>query len=296
MAPTSLSAQGTPPAPRLLRAGDVDTMAVRTPGLRIAYGSDSLQYGELRLPATTGARVPVVMVVHGGCWLSTYASARNAAPLADALTAAGVATWNVEYRRYDHPGGGWPGTFRDVASAADYLRTLARLHPIDTTRIVVVGHSAGGHLALWLATRGALPATSPIAGGQPLALRGIVSLGGIADLREYFARERDTCGNPAVESLLGGVPDSVPARVREASPIERLPLRVRSVHLAGDRDRIAPAAVRDSFAAAARRAGDRADVITVPGGHFEVMAPGTPAARAAIDAVFELLGLPPRRP
>ncbi|WP_396220693.1 alpha/beta hydrolase family protein, partial [Gemmatimonas sp.] len=125
------SAQSTP-APRLMRAGDVDTVPLRDAGVRIAYGRDPLQFGELRLPsgASNSNRAPIAIVIHGGCWYSPYASVRNSAPLADALAQSGVATWNVEYRRYDHPGGGWTGTFRDVADGADYVRMLATLYPI----------------------------------------------------------------------------------------------------------------------------------------------------------------------
>ncbi len=288
----SLDAQS---APRRMRAADVDALPIRSPGRRIAYGTDSLQFGELRVPRGRGP-FPVAIVVHGGCWYSPYASVRNSAPLADALASAGVATWNVEYRRYDQPGGGWPGTFRDVAAAADQLRRLATSARLDTNRIVAVGHSAGGHLALWLATRASLAAGSPLhSAAAPIALRGVVSVGGIGDLREFYLRERATCGVAAVESLLGAVPDSAAERIRDASPSERLPLRVPSVHIAGDGDRIAPAAVRDAFAAAARRAGDSVEVITLPdAGHFEPMAPGTAAGRAVVDVVLRLLRPAPR--
>lgn len=300
LAPATVRAQGgatsASPAPRLMRAGDVDTVPVHDAGVRIAYGRDSLQFGELRLPtgATSSNRAPVAIVIHGGCWYSPYASVRNSAPLADALTQSGVATWNIEYRRYNNPGGGWTGTFRDVADGADYLRTLAKLYPIDTTRIVLAGHSAGGHLALWLASRRSLDRSSPLTGGAPMAIRGVVSIGGIADLREFYGRERNTCGNPAVESLLGGIPDSVPTRLRDASPIERLPLGVPSVHIAGDRDFIAPLAVREAYATAATARGDKARVVTIVGeGHFEAMTPYKAAGRAVIDAARDLLGLPP---
>ena len=286
-----------PPAmPRLMRAGDVDTIPLHRTATRIAYGQDSLQFGDLRLPDGRGP-FPLAIVVHGGCWMSRYASLRNTAALADAMTDAGIATWNVEYRRYDHPGGGWPGTFRDVADGADYVRTLATRFPLDTTRIVATGHSAGGHLVLWLATRRTLDTSSPLAGGAPIALKGIVSVGGIADLPEFFAREKSTCGNPAIESLLGGVPDSVPQRVHDASPIMRLPLRVPSVHIAGELDRIAPLAVRDAFATAARATGDSAWVVTAPGaGHFETITPSRPGGRLVIDAVKQLLSGPYRAP
>ncbi len=286
-----------PPAmPRLMRAGDVDTIPLHRTATRIAYGHDSLQFGELRLPDGRGP-FPLVIVVHGGCWMSRYASLRNTAALAEAMTDAGMATWNIEYRRYDHPGGGWPGTFRDIADGADYVRTLATRFPLDTTRIVATGHSAGGHLALWLATRRTLDTSSPLAGGAPIALQGIVSVGGIADLPEFFAREKSTCGNPAIESLLGGVPDSVPQRVHDASPIMRLPLRVPSVHIAGELDRVAPLAVRDAFATAARASGDSAWVVTALGaGHFETITPSRPGGRLVIDAVKQLLSGPYRAP
>ena len=280
---------------RLLRAGDLDTLPA-LPGARMPYGPDSLQFGELRLPTVArGTRVPVVVVIHGGCWFSPYASARNSAALADALTRDGLATWNIEYRRYDHPGGGWPGTFRDIATATDHLRILARTQPIDTSRVVLVGHSAGGHLALWSASRRRPPLdpallTEP----PPLGVLGVVSVGGISDLREFYGRERQTCGNPAVESLLGAPPDSVPSRVRAGSPIERLPLGVPIRDLAGAQDRIAPLTAREAFVQAARRGGDDAELITVPGGHFEPMAPATEGGQTLRQTIRILLGLPAR--
>jgi acetyl esterase/lipase len=280
--------------PRLLRPADIDTLPLRTAGTRIAYGRDSLQFGELRVPDGSGP-FPIAIVIHGGCWYGPYASVRNGAPLADAITAEGVATWNIEYRRYDHPGGGWPGTFRDVGEAIDHVRTLARTHPIDTTRIVALGHSAGAQLAAWGATRGRLATGSALHAPDPLALSGVVSLGGVMDLRAFQTRQRQTCGNPAIESVLGGLPDAVPERYREVSPIERLPLGVPHAHIAGELDRIAPRAEIERFAANARAAGDTVTIEIVPQlGHHDVMAPRTDGGRAAIDAVRRLLRLPER--
>ncbi len=284
------------PATRLWRAGDLDTLTLRDAGRRIAYGPDSLQFGDLRLPPglAAGARAPVAIVVHGGCWISGFATLRNTAALADSLAAQGVATWNVEYRRADHPGGGWPGTFTDVAHAADYLRMLARQYPLDTTRVVAVGHSAGGHLALWLASRRSLAATAPLATGAPLALAGVVSLGGVTDLEEFAARIPGGCGRGAA-MLLGGAPASAPDRVALASPIRRVPLGIPTTHVAGDQDGIAPDSVRAAYVRAAVAAGDpRPFNLTVPGGHFEVIAPLTAAGGEAIRQTLRLLGLSPR--
>lgn len=290
-APAS-GAQSPAPSPRLLRAGDLDTIPLRDTGRRIAYGDDSLQFGDLRLPPRLArdARAPIAIVVHGGCWISAFASLRNTAALADSLAAEGVATWNVEYRRSDSPGGGWPGTMLDVARATDYLRVLARQYPIDTTRVVAVGHSAGGQLALWLASRATLPASSPFSTGTPpLQLTGVVSLGGITDLTEFAQRQANGCGR-GVAPLLGGTPATVPERVALASPVKRLPLRVRTAHVAGAQDGIAPDSVRRAFLEAALNAGDLPSLnLTVPGGHFEVIAPRTPAGVAAMHQVIRLL-------
>src|SRR5215510_4011646 len=141
---------------------------------RIAYGTDPLQFGELRVPATKGPH-PVAIVVHGGCWVAKLGNLDpravamdNMRPLASALTEAGIATWNIEYRRLDNDGGGWPGTFQDVAHAADFLRSLQRDHQLDLARVISIGHSAGGHLAMWLAARPKLAKTSELYVDNPL--------------------------------------------------------------------------------------------------------------------------------
>lgn len=268
--------------PRLMRPSDVDALPVRTAGVRVAYGPDSLHFGDLRIPAGRGP-FPIAIVIHGGCWYSPFATVQNAAPLADALRDVGIATWNVEYRRYDHPGGGWPGTFRDVAQGADHVRALAATHPIDTTRIVVVGHSAGAQLGAWLATRAQRDTDSALYTPHPLRLTGVVALGGVMDMREFQARQRQTCGTPAIESVLGGLPDEVPERYRALSPIERLPLGVPHVHVAGALDRIAPRDVIEAFAAKARALGDCSGerLPPDPQAHPRVVAARMPGARAS---------------
>jgi acetyl esterase/lipase len=150
---------------------------------RISYGSDPLNFGDLRLPRGPGPH-PEAVVVHGGCWRSEN-DLRHASHLSAALTRAGVATWTIEYRRVGDEGGGWPGTFQDVARGADYVRALARRFPLDLSRVILVGHSAGGQLALWLAARRNLPRRSPLFSADPIRVRGVVSLAGVTDLRGF---------------------------------------------------------------------------------------------------------------
>jgi acetyl esterase/lipase len=214
----------------------------------------------------------------------------NTAPLADALRDAGVATWNVEYRRLGNPGGGWPGTFLDVAAAADYVSDLAARYPLDRARVVAVGHSAGAHLALWLAARSRLGPGSELYTNSPLHLRGVVALAGPGDLRDFTTYASEVCGSAVVEALLGGNPRAVPDRFAQASPAELLPLRVPQILVVGSDDRLMPGRARDAYVAAARTAGDRAESIVVPGaGHFEVIAPVSTAWPTVRDTVLQLV-------
>jgi len=280
-----------------LRVSDIDTIALHHQAERVAYGTDSLQFGELRLPEGRGP-FPVAILIHGGCYFSKYATLRNTAALADALTSAGVATWNIEYRRYDNPGGGWPGTFADAAKATDYVRLLAKRHPLDLSRVITMGHSAGGQLALWLAARtqpstAAVPRNSPLFRESALPVHGVVALGPITDMHEYQTRQKSSCGNTAIESVLGGLPADVPDRLGLVSPIELLPLRVPTVLVAGDLDGIAPLSSLNTYATAARLKGDRVHVFTSPGeGHFDVLAPFRASGQAAVTEAKALLGVP----
>jgi acetyl esterase/lipase len=189
------------------------------------------------------------------------------------LTDKGWATWNIEYRTVDRPGGGWPGTFLDVGSATDYLRQAAAEAPLDLTRVVVVGHSAGGHLALWLAARHRISPGAQLYRGDPLALAGAVSLAGIPNLRRYYEVQQDACGE-GVRLLLGGPPDSAPDRYAQASPAELLPLRVPQLLIHGEADKNVPLVNAQAYAQVAKDRGDHVDVAVIPeAAHFELMAP-----------------------
>lgn len=262
---------------------------------RITYGADPLQFGELRVPPTKGPH-PVAIVVHGGCWVARLGqndpkavAMDNMRPLAAALTDAGIATWNVEYRRLGNAGGGWPGTFRDVASAADFLRTIARDERLDLTRVVSIGHSAGAHLAIWLAARPKLAKGSDLYTADPLRLTGVVSLDGPADLKATLPMQQPVCGSPVVTDLIGGSPEERPERYRDGSPIELLPLGVSQVFFAGQMF----AAHVEPYQAAMKRAGDRLQTSSHPkAGHFVFIDPQSDVWPEVMRSVRRLLALP----
>jgi acetyl esterase/lipase len=275
-----VAAMSTPQPPRSRTFAEVAAMPNRQADARVTYGSAPEQFGELRLPSGTGPH-PVVVLIHGGCWRAEYDIA-HIAPLATALADEGWAVWAIEYRRVGSPGGGWPGTFRDVGAAIDHLRTLANTHPLDLSRIVGVGHSAGGHLALWSATRGILPDDSPIASRGALLPHGVVALAGIADLATYASP--NGCGS-AVVPLMGGTPDVVADRYAHASPVALVP-QVPVQLVVGTADTIVPRTQADAFVKAS---GNRSTVRVVEGaGHFDLIAPDRDAWSALREAVHAL--------
>ena len=261
---------------------------------RIAYGSGPLQFGELRLPSTKGPH-PLAIVIHGGCWLAKLGTLDeravamdNMRPLAAALTEAGIATWNIEYRRLGHEGGGWPGTFRDVANGADFIRTLARDHQLDLSRVLSIGHSAGAHLALWLAARPKLPKTSDLYTGDPVRLTGVVSLDGPADLKATIPLQQPVCGAPVITDLIGGSPEERPERYREASPIELLPVGVPQAFFAGQMF----AAHVPAYETAMKRAGDAVEASAFPkAGHFVFIDPQSDVWPRVLSSVRRLLSM-----
>ncbi|MDO8679913.1 MAG: alpha/beta hydrolase [Acidobacteriota bacterium] len=207
-------------------------------------------------------------------------------PMAAALNEAGIATWNIEYRRLGDEGGGWPGTFRDVAAGADVIRTLAPDHSLDLKRVISIGHSAGAHLALWLAARPKLPATSDLFTRDPLRLSGVVSLDGPADLKATIPLQRPVCGGPVITDLIGGTPEERPQRYREASPIEVLPLGVPQAFFTGRMF----AAHAAPYEIAAKRAGDVVQISALPtADHFVFIDPKSDVWPQVIASVRRLL-------
>jgi acetyl esterase/lipase len=248
---------------------------------RIAYGTDRFQFGEIRLPTGSGP-FPVVVNIHGGFWRSQY-SLDHAGHLCAALADAGIATWNIEYRRLGNPGGGWMGTFEDVGKAMDTLRTLAATYPLDLNRTAVMGHSAGGHLALWVVARHTFSADHPFYSPDAFAFQGVVALAPVADLAMAWQLR---LSNTVVADLMGGSPVSHPDRYATRSPIELLPLGIPQILVHGVRDDIVPIAIAERYVEAARAKGDDCKLERLPtAGHFEVIDPTTPEWRVVLQAV-----------
>ena len=266
---------------------EVLDLDVSPPEYVLFYGSHELQFGHLRLPQGPGPH-PVAVVIHGGCWRS-IADIRSTEPIAADLASHGLATWSIEYRPIDR-GGAWPGTFTDVASAIDFLRSVSRDHALDLERVVAVGHSAGGHLAVWAAARHRIPAGSPLFRRAPLRLAGAVSLAGPADLEALRPVDDKICGTEVVDRLLGGSPDRVTAHYAAGSPRRLLPIGVPLRFVTGQDDRVIAPRYADAFVRAARAAGDDAVARTISEtAHFEPVIPRSRAWAAARTAVLDLV-------
>lgn len=240
----------------------------------IAYGTEAMQQVDIWVPAGEGPH-PTVLMVHGGCWQSAIADRSLMDWAAADLRAAGFAVWNIDYRGVDRAGGGYPGTFEDVATAADLLAREAARFGLDLNRIVAVGHSAGGHLALWLAGRPRLPVSSPLAGGQPLRIDHVVSLGGLPDLEATAANPDNGCGGDVVAQLVGlGRVDPY----ADTSVARLLPIGVPQDLVLAREDRIVPHRLSLEYAEKAKAAGDTVTLHIVPdSGHVELVSPGTAA-------------------
>jgi len=239
---------------------------------RIAYGPRRAQVGDLWSPADENGPVPLVVLVHGGFWRAPYTkSLMNR--LARAVVRRGWAAWNIEYRRIGPfgGGGGWPGTFEDVALALDHVATFAG---VDTDRVVTCGHSAGGTLALWAAARHRLGPTAP-GGPVRVGARAAISLAGVVDLCEADAVG---LGGGAVARLLGGPAAKKPNEMAAASPAALLPLGVPQVLIHGLADTVVPPSMSEAYVARARAAGDDAVYVALDGvDHRQVIDPGTVA-------------------
>jgi len=273
----------------LMTPEDLTSVPAQAPDERVTYGADANQFAELRLPSGAGPH-PVVVLVHGGCF-KTYGSFADLAAMGDALKGRGIATLNVEYRRVDQAGGGWPNTYLDVGHAVDHVRSLAKAHRLDLSRVVIVGHSAGGHLAMWAAARSRVPRGSALYMVNPLAVRGVVDLAGPLDLTTNVEGYEGLCRDRVITNLMGGTPASVPERYAQASPMKLVPLGVPQVVVLGEHEEYVPLPLARSYVQAAERTGDRVRLIVIPGvGHFEIASPRTaiwPKVESAIRSLID---------
>lgn len=247
------------------------------PAATVAYGRDPLQVADLRLPSGPGPH-PVAIVIHGGCWRASVDNRGGIAAFADALTRRGFATWNIEYRRVGDVGGGWPGTFQDVAAAVDKLAEIAPRHRLDLSRVTIVGHSAGAHLALWAASRSRLPAPWSASAIKPVS---VVAIDGPGALAPFVGIDAQVCGAPVIVPLMGGTPAQKPAEYAIASPQAHLPLGVPQLLVAAE---LGP--LMQPYVAAARASGDRVEVIAPEkANHFDIVTPNTANGAAVIDFI-----------
>ena len=284
----------TEPTKPLLTWDDLSSRAKPAPDATIAYGEDNMQKVDVWLPATPRAKrkpFPTVLMVHGGCWTTSIADRSLMNWIADDLRKSGIAVWNIDYRGVDRSGGGYPGTFLDAGKAADALATHAERYRLDSKHVVAVGHSAGGHLALWLAGRGKLPQDSALRMAQPLRIAHAISLGGLPDLEATAASPDNGCGTEVVADLVGKPAAARPDVYRDTSVPRLLPIGVAQDLVNGAEDRIIPVRLGTGYVAQATTAGDRAALHVIAAtGHVELVAPESAAwaeTKRLIAAAFK---------
>ena len=268
-----------------MKLADYMALTGPAPTARIAYGPAASQYAELSIPPGAGP-FPVAMLVHGGCWTERFGGIKQLRNMAGALVERGIAVWNVEYRRVDEAGGGYPGMYQDMHGALEALAAQAPASKLDLERVVAVGHSAGGQLVQWIAGRARVPASSPLHRTDPLPVRAVVSLGGLADLRRERELIKSSCGRDTPE--LAGLPSATrPDVYVDTNAAELIPNGSHTILVTGELDTISPPRVAHDYAARARAAGDSAEVVILPAAsHYDEVAatsPSWPLVLAAIE-------------
>jgi acetyl esterase/lipase len=239
---------------------------------RLAYGSDPNQFGDLRLPKTKGP-FSVVMNLHGGFWRAKYDLA-HAGHLCAAITQLGFATWNVEYRRVGNEGGGWPGTLEDVVSAYRFVPQMAKHHPLDASRVLVMGHSAGGQLALCMAAH------------EPSVER-VISLAGVLDLDRACQMH---LSNDAVVEFLGGTPSTVAEHYQEADPMKLAIPKARQAVVCGTVDGVVPPDFSSKYAEVKKKRGEEVALTEIArADHFDLIDPRSAAWKQVAQSVQTLL-------
>lgn len=253
---------------------DILTLPPPPADAKVAYGTDPNQFGEIRVPKT-GSSFPLVINIHGGYWRAKYDLA-HAGHLCAALTAKGLATWNLEYRRVGNPGGGWPGTFEDIRSAYRYVSQLAKKYNLNASKVVVMGHSAGGQLALCLAA-------------HESSLTRVISLAGVVDLQQAYELH---LSNDAVVSFLGGKPNEVPEHYHEADPMQRsLPRTTTQWLIHGATDTEVPSYFSRTYAEKKKPRGEDVHYLEIStAGHYDLIDPRSKAWPKVEGTMLHMLG------
>ena len=253
-------------------ADDILSLPPPAADARLPYGSDPNQFGELRVPKT-GGPFPVVIVIHGGYWRAKY-DLKHTGHMCAALTARGVATWNLEYRRVGNPGGGWPGTFEDIRSGYRYLSQIAQRYNLNSSKVAVAGHSAGGHLALCLA-------------GHEASVTRVVSLAGVVDLQQAWDLH---LSNNAVVEFLGGEPRTVPDHYREADPMQLKIAQATQWLIHGASDDTVPPFLSRNYTEQKKKRGENVHYLEIStAGHTDVIDPRSTAWPKVEGAILHLL-------
>jgi acetyl esterase/lipase len=242
-------------------AEDILTKPQPYPDERVAYGTDPNQFMEVRLPHSKGPH-RVLINIHGGFWRAKYDLA-HAGHLCEAMRQAGLATFNLEYRRVGNPGGGWPGTFADIRAAYRFIQQQAKHFHLNLNQLVVMGHSAGGQLALCLAAH------------EP-SLQRVISLAGVVDLKKAFALHLST---DAVSEFMGGAPEKVPEHYAEADPLEeQIPHATKQWLIHGTSDEVVPAQLSRDYVTQKKGKGEDVVLVEIPNaGHFDLINPNSDA-------------------
>ncbi|WP_233269441.1 S9 family peptidase [Alteribacillus sp. YIM 98480] len=246
---------------------------------RISYGTNNNQFGDLRIPVAGEGPFPLAVIIHGGFWKKQF-GLEQMNDFAEKYASHGIATWNIEYRRVGQDGGGWPGTFLDSARSIESLKIIAEDHPVDLKRVIIIGHSAGGHLALWLAARNKLLSNSILRQqDRMLEPKGVISLAGVSDLilmyeiHQWKEKLFGVIENPT-RDLIGGKPNEYAQRYAEGSPKELLPIGIPLVLFHGALDVNVPIGLSVNFKKIAESAGDNVVLKTFPNiEHFELIDP-----------------------
>jgi acetyl esterase/lipase len=262
-----------------------------TPTAEVRYGAASSQAIDLFLPSGPGP-YPVAVLIHGGCWRNLSGAGREQLRhLGPELTSRGIAVWSIGYRRADEPGGGYPGTFQDVGHAIDRLRLEAERYNLDLQRTALVGHSAGGHLALWASARRHLPGLSPLHQPDAFVPKQVISLAGIGDLAGFARFVPVLCGPGIIERLSNLEPGGSGAAYGEINPAALSSPGVQVLMISGVLDRLVPPYVAHDYARATRgKSGPTVELLNiVDSGHFDLVVPGTAAwtvVRSRIEAAL----------